>query len=65
MNSRIFGKTGRLVSEVGLGTWQIGGNWGDVTDETALATLRAAYDAGTTFFETADVYGGGRIETLI
>ena len=65
MNSRIFGKTGRLVGEVGLGTWQIGGNWGDVTDETALATLRAAYEAGTTFFDTADVYGGGRSETLI
>lgn len=65
MNSRIFGKTGRLVGEVGLGTWQIGGNWGEVTDETALATLRAAYEAGTTFFDTADVYGDGRSETLI
>ncbi len=65
MNSRIFGKTGRVVSEVGLGTWQIGGNWGDVTDETALATLRAAYEAGTTFLDTADVYGGGRSEKLI
>lgn len=65
MNSRIFGKTGRLVSEVGLGTWQIGGNWGDVTDQAALATLRAAYDSGTTFFDTADVYGDGRSETLI
>lgn len=65
MNSRIFGKTGRLVSEVGLGTWQIGGNWGEVTDESALAALKAAYDAGTTFFDTADVYGDGRSETLI
>ena len=64
MNTRIFGKTGRLVSEIGLGTWQIGGNWGDVSDETALATLRAAYEAGTTFFDTADVYGDGRSETL-
>jgi len=64
MNTRIFGKTGRVVSEVGLGTWQIGGNWGDVSDATALATLRAAYDAGTTFFDTADVYGDGRSETL-
>ena len=64
MNTRIFGKTGRLVGEVGLGTWQIGGNWGDVTDETALATLRAAYEAGTTFFDTADVYGDGRSEVL-
>jgi len=64
MNTRIFGKTGRPVGEVGLGTWQIGGGWGDVSDATALATLRAAYDAGTTFFDTADVYGDGRSETL-
>ena len=64
MNTRIFGKTGRVIGEVGLGTWQIGGNWGDVSDETALATLRAAYEAGTTFFDTADVYGDGRSETL-
>ncbi|MEO7414525.1 MAG: aldo/keto reductase [Opitutaceae bacterium] len=65
MKTRIFGQTKRSVSEVGLGTWQIGGNWGDVSDETALATLRAAVDAGTTFFDTADVYGSGRSETLI
>lgn len=65
MNTRIFGKTGRVVSEVGLGTWQLGAGWGEVTDEAALATLQAAYDAGTTFFDTADVYGDGRSETLI
>lgn len=65
MNTRPFGATGRTVSEVGLGCWQIGGNWGDVSDETALQTLRAALDAGTTLFDTADVYGAGRSETLI
>ena len=65
MNTRIFGNTGRSVGEVGLGTWQIGAGWGDVSEETALATLRAAYDAGTTLFDTADVYGMGRSETLI
>lgn len=65
MKTRIFGNTGRAVGEVGLGTWQIGGNWGEVTEETALATLRAAVEAGTTFFDTADVYGAGRSETLI
>jgi aryl-alcohol dehydrogenase-like predicted oxidoreductase len=65
MNTRIFGVTKRSVGEVGLGTWQIGAEWGNVTEETALATLRAAYDAGTTFFDTADVYGRGRSETLI
>jgi aryl-alcohol dehydrogenase-like predicted oxidoreductase len=65
MNTRIFGRTGRSVSEVGLGTWQLGAGWGDVTDEAALATLRAAWAAGTTLFDTADVYGMGRAETLI
>jgi aryl-alcohol dehydrogenase-like predicted oxidoreductase len=65
MKTRSFGRTGRVVSEVGLGTWQLGAGWGDVDEPTALATLRAAYDAGTTLFDTADVYGMGRAETLI
>ncbi len=65
MNTRVFGQTGRTVGEVGLGTWQLGANWGNVTDEIALATLRAAWEAGTTLFDTADVYGMGRSETLI
>ncbi len=42
MKSRAFGPQGRKVGEVGLGTWQLGANWGDVSDETALATLRTA-----------------------
>jgi aryl-alcohol dehydrogenase-like predicted oxidoreductase len=65
MKTRVFGRTGRVVGEVGLGCWQIGGNWGDVSDATALAVLRTALEEGTTFFDTADVYGGGRSETLI
>ncbi len=65
MKTRVFGRTGRVVSEVGLGTWQLGANWGNVTEDTAMATLRAAYEAGTTFFDTADVYGSGRSETFI
>ena len=65
MKSRTFGRTGRTVSEVGLGTWQLGAGWGEVTDDTALATLKAAHDAGVTLFDTADVYGMGRSETLI
>jgi aryl-alcohol dehydrogenase-like predicted oxidoreductase len=65
MKTRIFGKTGRAVGEVGLGTWQLGANWGNVTDDVALATLRAAYESGTTLLDTADVYGAGRSETLI
>lgn len=65
MNTRTFGTTGRTVGEVGLGTWQLGGDWGSVTDEQALQTLRAAVEAGTTLLDTADVYGAGRSETLI
>ncbi|PHX72827.1 MAG: aldo/keto reductase, partial [Opitutia bacterium] len=65
MNIRTFGRTGRSVGEVGLGTWQLGAGWGDVSEEAALATLRAAWEAGTTLLDTADVYGMGRAETLI
>jgi aryl-alcohol dehydrogenase-like predicted oxidoreductase len=65
MHIRTFGATGRSVGEIGLGTWQLGGGWGDVTEETAQETLRAAYESGVTFFDTADVYGAGLSETRI
>ncbi len=65
MKTRKFGATGRMVGEVGLGTWQLGANWGDVTEATAMNTLRAAWESGTTLFDTADVYGMGRSETFI
>lgn len=56
---------GRSVSAVGLGTWQLGADWGDVTDADAHAVLDAAVESGVTFFDTADVYGDGRSEQLI
>lgn len=65
MKTRPFGRTGKVLGEVGLGTWQLGAGWGNVTEETAMATLRAAYEAGTTLFDTADVYGMGRAEKFI
>jgi aryl-alcohol dehydrogenase-like predicted oxidoreductase len=65
MKTREFPALGRAVGEVGLGTWQLGANWGNVDDATALATLGAAADRGTTLFDTADVYGSGRSERLI
>lgn len=66
MNTRSFGPSGAGVSEVGLGTWQLGGTeWGDVAESAALDTLRAAADAGVTFIDTADIYGMGRSEKLI
>src|SRR5688500_331669 len=65
MKNRVFGATGRPVGEVGLGCWQIGGSWGEVSEADALETLRAAHESGVTFFDTADVYGSGRSEELI
>ncbi|MBC7804671.1 MAG: aldo/keto reductase [Akkermansiaceae bacterium] len=56
---------GAMVGEVGLGCWQFGGDWGAVSEESARATLQAALDGGVTFFDTADVYGGGVSETII
>lgn len=66
MQFRPFGNTTTPVSVVGLGTWQLGGTeWGDVPEADALAVLHRAVDAGTNFFDTADIYGAGRSETLI
>ncbi len=65
MHKRILGRTGRSVSVIGLGTWQLGGDWGAVSDADAIAVLAASADAGVTFFDTADVYGDGRSERLI
>ncbi|MEY2849477.1 MAG: hypothetical protein RI885_2144 [Actinomycetota bacterium] len=62
---RPLGRTGRSVSVVGLGTWQLGADWGDVDPATARAILDAAAGAGVTFFDTADVYGDGRSESAI
>jgi aryl-alcohol dehydrogenase-like predicted oxidoreductase len=65
MKDRPFGRTGRVVSEIGFGAWAIGGAWGDVSEEEARGALHAALDAGTTFIDTADVYGDGRSERII
>lgn len=65
MEQRILGRTQRKVSTVGLGTWQLGADWGDVQPADALAVLEAAADAGVNFFDTADVYGDGLSEQTI
>jgi aryl-alcohol dehydrogenase-like predicted oxidoreductase len=65
VETRILGKTERPVSTVGLGTWQLGGDWGEVSETDALGLLEASVEAGVTFFDTADVYGDGRSEQLI
>ena len=58
-------RLGITTSVIGLGCWQLGGDWGGVSEDHALATLNAAADAGVTFFDTADVYGDGRSEQLV
>ncbi|NYF16355.1 aryl-alcohol dehydrogenase-like predicted oxidoreductase [Microbacterium sp. AK009] len=65
MQHRSLGRTGRDVSAIGLGTWQLGADWGDVSEDDALAVLQASVDQGVTLFDTADVYGDGRSESLI
>src|SRR6202045_3931184 len=65
MKYRRLGKTNFEVSEVSLGTWQMGGSWGSVSEKDAIGLLHAAIDQGINFFDTADVYGDGRSERLI
>ena len=65
MQYRTPGRLNRPLSAIGQGCWQIGADWGDVTDDSAQAVLGAALEAGVTFFDTADVYGDGRSERLV
>lgn len=66
MNKRIFGKTNATISEIGVGTWQLGTRWGDdFNEKEAYAILQAAYDNGINFIDTADVYNGGNSERVI
>jgi aryl-alcohol dehydrogenase-like predicted oxidoreductase len=65
MNSRTLGKTGYQVSEIGLGTWQLGESFGALNDETAAEILKTARSLDVNFWDTADVYGGGQSESRI
>lgn len=65
MKYREFGRTGWRVSEIGLGAWAIGSQWGEVSEEDALAAILTSVDEGVNFIDTADVYGDGRSERLI
>lgn len=64
MNKRNLGST-FSVSEVGLGCWQFGGDFGAIKEETVFDILNAAVKNGISFFDTADVYGDGISESLI
>jgi aryl-alcohol dehydrogenase-like predicted oxidoreductase len=66
MKYRILGKTGFKISEVSLGTWQLGGRWGEKYDEkTAQSILNKAVETGINFLDTADVYNDGQSEISI
>jgi aryl-alcohol dehydrogenase-like predicted oxidoreductase len=66
MNYRTLGKTGFNVSEISLGTWQVGGVWGSAFDHTlAEKILRKAIESGINFIDTADVYSGGESEIAV
>ena len=66
MNYRTLGKTGLTVSELSLGTWQVGGVWGTGFDhDSAQKLLHAAYEEGVNFFDTADVYEAGESERAV
>ena len=66
MKYRYLGKNGPKISEIGLGCWQLGADWGDpVSEESGLRILQEAVSQGITLFDTADVYGQGKSEALI
>jgi len=66
MKYRKLGKTGFEISEISLGTWQLGGKWGSpFSSDSAEAVLNAAIDHGINFFDTADVYSAGKSELAI
>ncbi|MBC3541611.1 aldo/keto reductase [Rufibacter sediminis] len=66
MNYRVLGKTGFNVSEISLGTWQVGGRWGEPFNEkTAETIIHSAIDAGVNFIDTADVYSDGLSEAAV
>jgi aryl-alcohol dehydrogenase-like predicted oxidoreductase len=65
MNMRTLGRTGYEVSEIGLGTWQLGESFGALNDQTAEDILKTARKLDVNFWDTADVYGGGQSESRI
>lgn len=67
MNYRPYGNTGKNVSEVGFGAWQLGNaaDWAPMTDNEAISLVHHALDDGCNYFDTAPGYGRGRSETLL
>lgn len=66
MNYRLLGKTGFNVSEISLGTWQIGGDWSHkLSFDDGKKLVHEAIDKGINFIDTADVYGMGLSEKAV
>ena len=66
MNYRRLGKTNLNISEISLGTWQVGGKWGSgFDDNTAEHIINTAIDQGINFIDTADVYENGLSEAAV
>ncbi len=65
MTHREAPRLGRDLSTIGLGTWQLGADWGEVSESDARAVLEAAAEEGVRFYDTADVYGDGRSERIV
>ena len=65
MRYRKFGSLDWNVSEIGLGCWQIGADWGEVSEDKAKEVLKSSFENGVNFFDTADVYGMGRSEKFV
>lgn len=67
MDHRFIGKTGLKTYPIGLGTWNIGGQWGPVSDDQAVRTIQTSIECGVNLIDTADAYGepSGRSEELI
>jgi len=65
MKSRAYGTLQTPISEIGLGCWQFGGDFGPMPEERAMEIMNGAVESGISLFDTADIYGAGRSETLI
>ena len=65
MRTRTFGRIGWPVSEIGLGTWAMGGMWGPLDDRESIRAIQRALDLGVDFIDTAFVYGDGHAEDVI
>lgn len=60
-----LGETELVVSRVALGTWQFGGDWGAVDEQTAKRTVERALELGINTFDTARAYGWDRAERIV